>query len=257
MARCLGRIRIVHGAPFPPELQEVWRTRFGVQQVGGNTYGLTECFPLTTLEMGTAAPPGSSGKANSAHFDVRLFDDHDREVPVGEVGEVVCRPRRPGVMFDGYWRRPEAFATATRHLWFHTGDLGRFDADGFFHFVDRKKDYLRRRGENISSQEVESVVLAHPALSEVAVHAVASEVTEDDLKVTAVRVPDGGELTEAALFEWLKDRLPYFALPRYIEFRDALPVSPLGRVHKYQLRAEGRTAATWDRESAGVDWARR
>ncbi|MGE0214637.1 AMP-binding protein [Mycolicibacterium sp.] len=256
MKRCFGQIRVVHGAPFPAELQEIWRTRFGVQMVGGNTYGLSECFPLTTLPAGVAAPPGSSGKANTDSFDVRLFDDDDREVPTGEVGEVVCRPRRPGVMFDGYWRRPDAFVAAMGNLWFHTGDLGRFDEEGFFYFADRKKDYLRRRGENISSQEVEQVVLGHDGIAEVAVHAVKSEVTEDDLKVTAVLRP-GSSLTTAELFEWLKDRVPYFALPRYIEFRDALPVSAVGRVHKYQLRDEGCTPATWDRETAGVTWARR
>jgi len=258
MARCHGQIRIVHGAPFPPELQETWRTRFGVTQVGGNSYGLTECFPLTTLPGGVGSPAGSSGKANSADFDVRILDDEHREVPVGEVGEVVCRPRRPGVMFEGYWRRPEAFAAATRYLWFHTGDLGRFDAEGFFYFADRKKDYLRRRGENISSQEVENVILGHPGIAEVAVHAVPSEITEDDLKVTAVSAARNGEtLTEADLFEWLKERLPYFALPRYIEFREALPVSAVGRVHKYRLRDEGCTPTTWDRESAPVRWDRR
>ncbi|MBN9109397.1 MAG: AMP-binding protein [Pseudonocardia sp.] len=257
MARCHGRIRIVHGAPFPTELVETWKARFGVEQVGGNSYGLTECFPLTTLPGGVDSPAGSSGKANSADFDVRLFDDQHREVPVGEVGEVVCRPRRPGVMFEGYWRRPEAFAAVTRHLWFHTGDLGRFDADGYFYFADRKKDYLRRRGENISSQEVESVILGHPGIAEVAVHAVPSDVTEDDLKVTAVLAERTESLGEAELFEWLKERLPYFALPRYIEFRDALPVSAVGRVHKYRLRDEGCTPTTWDRESAAVQWDRR
>lgn len=256
MQRCHGQIRIVHGAPFPPALQETWHARFGVPLVGGNTYGLTEAFPLTTLAVGEPAPPGSSGKANDADFDVRLFDDRDREVAPGEVGEVVCRPRRANVMFAGYWRRPEAVAAVTRNLWFHTGDLGRFDADGFFYFVDRKKDYLRRRGENISSQEVEQAVLEHAELSEVAVHAVRSEVTEDDVKLTAVRT-EGSQLTERDLFEWLKDRLPYFALPRYVEFRDALPVSPLGRVHKYQLRDEGCTPATWDRDASDVTWDRR
>lgn len=255
MARCHGRIRVVHGAPFPAELQQRWRERFGVELVGGNTYGLTEAFPLTTLPVGAAAPPGSSGRANEDDFDVRLFDDLDHEVAPGEVGEVVCRPRRPNVMSKGYWRRPEATAAVTANLWFHTGDLGRFE-DGFFYFVDRKKDYLRRRGENVSSQEVEQALLAHPDLAEVAVHAVASELTEDDIKVTAVRSPGSG-LTELELFEWAKERVPYFALPRFIEFRAELPVSPLGRVHKYKLRDEGRTDSTWDREHAGVHWDRR
>ncbi|WP_206428465.1 AMP-binding protein [Mycolicibacterium stellerae] len=256
LTECHGQIRVVHGAPFPAELQQIWRSRFGVQLVGGNTYGLTEAFPLTTLLAGSPSPPGSSGKANIENFDVRIFDDNDREVRVGEVGEVVCRPRRPGVMFDGYWRRPEAFVAAMNNMWFHSGDLGRFDADGFFYFADRKKDYLRRRGENISSQEVEQVILGHPAIAEVAVHAVKSEITEDDLKVTAVLKPDG-RLSEGEMFEWLKDRMPYFALPRYIEFRDALPVSAVGRVHKYQLRDDGCTPTTWDREKANVTWDRR
>ncbi|MEE6140161.1 AMP-binding protein [Mycobacterium sp. 050128] len=256
MAACLGQIRVVHGAPFPAELQEIWRSRFGVQMVGGNTYGLTEAFPLTTLAAGSPAPPGSSGKVNIESFDVRIFDDDDCEVPVGEVGEVVCRPRRPGVMFDGYWRRPEAFAAAMNNLWFHCGDLGRIDDDGFFYFADRKKDYLRRRGENISSQEVEQVILGHDALAEAAVHAVKSDVTEDDLKITAVLKPNA-RISEIELFEWLKERMPYFALPRYIEFRDALPVSAVGRIHKYQLRDEGCTPATWDREQADVSWDRR
>ncbi len=255
MARCHGQIRVVHGAPFPAELQQTWRERFGVELVGGNTYGLTEAFPLTTLPVGEPSPPGSSGRANEDDFDVRIFDDLDREVPSGEVGEVVCRPRRPNVMFKGYWRRPEAVAAVTRNLWFHTGDLGRFD-DGFFYFVDRKKDYLRRRGENISSQEMEQALLLHEGLVEVAVHAVPSELTEDDIKVTAVRAP-GATLTEVELFEWARERVPYFALPRYIEFRDELPVSPLGRVHKYKLRDEGCTPSTWDREHADVAWDRR
>jgi crotonobetaine/carnitine-CoA ligase len=254
--RCHGQIRIVHGAPFPAELQATWRERFAVERVGGNTYGLTECFPLTTLEVGAPAPPGSSGKANDDDFEVRLFDDDDREVGPDEVGEVVCRPRRSNVMFKGYWRRPEAFAAVTRNLWFHTGDLGRIDDDGFFFFVDRKKDYLRRRGENISSQEIEVVLLSHDAISEVAVHAVPSELTEDDLKVTAV-LAEGAATEAGELFEWMKERVPYFALPRYIEFREALPVSHVGRVHKYQLRDEGVTESTWDRELAGVEWDRR
>lgn len=254
--RCRGQVRVVHGAPFPPALQQTWRDRFGVQLVGGNTYGLTEAFPLTTLPLGVPAPPGSSGKANDTDFDVRLFDDDDREVAPGAVGEVVCRPRRANVMFEGYWQRPEAVAAVTRNLWFHTGDLARFDADGFFYFVDRKKDYLRRRGENVSSQEMEQAILQHDAIREAAVHAVASEVTEDDVKVTAV-LADGASLEPIALFEWMKERVPYFALPRYIEFRDALPVSAVGRVHKYKLRDEGCTPSTWDRETAGVSWERR
>jgi crotonobetaine/carnitine-CoA ligase len=144
----------------------------------------------------------------------------------------------------------------TRNLWYHTGDLGRFDADGFFYFVDRKKDYLRRRGENISSQEQERIYLSHPDIHEVAVHAVLSEHAEDDVKVTAVRV-EGSTLTEAELFEWARERVPYYALPRYIEFRETLPRSVLNRILKYRLRDEGFTPQTWDRERENVTWDRR
>jgi carnitine-CoA ligase len=253
---CFGQIRMVHAVPFPAALQELWRRRFGVKIPGAFGYGMTEVFPITYSAPDDQAPPHSAGRVNHEDLEVRLVDDEDNEVKPGEVGEVVCRPRRANVMFEGYWRRPEATVEATRNLWFHTGDLGRFDEAGFFYFADRKNDYMRRRGENISSQELEATYLTHPDILQVAVHAVPSEMTEDDVKVTAVLQP-GSSLTPTALFEWSKECVPYFALPRYIEFRSELPVSPLGRVHKYLLRDEGCTATTWDRESAAVSWERR
>ena len=159
-------------------------------------------------------------------------------------------------MFAGYWRRPEETLAVFRNLWFHTGDLGRLDRDGFLFFVDRKKDYLRRRGENISSFELERTFVAHDAVKDVAVHAVPSEQGEDDVKVTAV-LQEGAELTEEELCRWAVERVPYFALPRYIEFRADLPRNPVGRVLKYQLREDGVTAATWDREAADFQFERR
>jgi crotonobetaine/carnitine-CoA ligase len=159
-------------------------------------------------------------------------------------------------MFEGYWGQAEATVAASRNWWFHTGDIGRIDEDGFLYFVDRKADYLRRRGENISSYEVESVLLTQGALADVAVHAVPSAMTEDDLKVTAT-VKDGAAVTEEELFRWCIDELPYFALPRYIEFRAELPRSPLGRVLKRTLRDEGVTAATWDADAAGIAYEKR
>ncbi|MCX2930849.1 AMP-binding protein [Mycobacterium sp. CVI_P3] len=254
--RCFGQIRMVHAVPFPAGLQDVWRKRFGVKIPGALGYGMTEVFPITFSEPDDQAPPESAGRVNGEDLEVRIVDDEDNEVTVGEVGEIVCRPKRSNVMFGGYWRRPEATVAATRNLWFHTGDLGRFDEAGFFYFVDRKNDYMRRRGENISSQELEATYLTHPDILQVAVHAVPSELTEDDVKVTAVLRVESA-LTPTELFEWSKEWVPYFALPRYIEFRSELPVSPLGRVHKYQLRDEGCTATTWDRETAGVSWERR
>jgi carnitine-CoA ligase len=252
---CRGQLRHISGAPFPAELQRIWKDRFGVQTAGSNVYGISEAAPLTSLDHGAAYPSGSSGRRNDS-FEVRIVDEDDRELPPGEVGEVIARPRRPHVMFEGYWRRPEDTLRVLGNLWLHTGDLGRFDDEGFFWFVDRKKDYLRRRGENISSVEMETTFLQHPDIAEVAVHAVLSAFTEDDVKVTAV-LRDGATLTEEALCRWSFDRVPYFAIPRYIEFRTALPRNPVGRVLKYQLRDEGCTAATWDRESAGLEVPRR
>ncbi|KFX61955.1 ATP-dependent acyl-CoA ligase [Paraburkholderia fungorum] len=253
--RCFGQIHTVRGNPFTEENKKVWRERFGARQVGGNGYGLTEACVITSLPAGEYAAPGSSGK-RIADFDVRIVDDLDRELPVNTPGEIVCRPLRPDIMFMGYWRRPEETLKLMRNMWFHTGDIGKFDDDGFFYFVDRKKDYLRRRGENISSFEMESAFARHPDIAEVAVHAVPSDKGEDDVKVTAILNP-GSALTAEALFHWATDAVPYYALPRYIEFRETLPKNPQGRILKYQLRDEGKTAATWDIEATDIKVAKR
>jgi carnitine-CoA ligase len=249
------RLRLCAAAPMPPDIDRIWNERFGCKTFSAG-YGLTEASLLSMLTAGEANKPGAAGKPNTVDFDVRIVDDDDVEVPVGEIGEIVCRPTGPNLMFAGYWRRPEETLAVVRNLWFHTGDLGRIDGDGFLFFVDRKKDYLRRRGENISSFEMERTYHAHPAIKDVAVHSVASDVGEDDVKVTAVLQPDV-VLTEAELCEWSVERVPYFAVPRYIEFRDDLPRNPVGRVLKYQLRDDGVTAATWDREAAGLTFERR
>jgi crotonobetaine/carnitine-CoA ligase len=249
------RLRLCAAAPMPPDIDRIWNERFGCKTFSAG-YGLTEASLLSMLPAGEPNKPGAAGKPNTVDFGVGIVDDDDVEVPLGEIGEIVCRPTGPNVMFAGYWRRPEETLAVLRNLWFHTGDLGRIDADGFLFFVDRKKDYLRRRGENISSFEMERTYHAHPAIKDVAVHSVASDVGEDDVKVTAVLQPDVA-LTEAELCEWSVECVPYFAVPRYIEFRDDLPRNPVGRVLKYQLRDDGVTAATWDREAAGLTFERR
>ncbi len=249
MARCFGQVHTVKGNPFPEDIKQIWRERFGAKKIGSNVYGLTEGL-LTSMPADGAYAEGSSGKA-APELDVRIFDDNDNEVPVGVSGEVVCRPLMPDIIFKGYWRRPEDTLKVMGNMWFHTGDIGRFDEDGFFYFVDRKKDYLRRRGENISSFEMETSILAHPAIEQVAVHAVPSNLQEDDLKVTAKLKP-GAVLSEEALCRWLIERVPYYAVPRYIEFRAELPVNPQGRVLKFQLRDEGATPATWDIETTDI-----
>jgi crotonobetaine/carnitine-CoA ligase len=247
---CYGQLHTVRGSPFPASLQEKWRKRFGVRRAGSNSYGLTEAARVTGLRHDEEAPPGSSGRVND-DFEVRIFDEDDNELPASAPGEIVIRPRRPHIMFEGYWNRPADTLKIMRNMWLHSGDIGKFDENGYLYFVDRKKDYLRRRGENISSFEVETGLRAHPAVADVAVHAVFSDVGEDDVKATIV-LKDGQTLTEQEMCHWAIERLPYFTIPRYFEFRKDLPRNSVGRVLKYQLRQEGCTPGTWDREKAGL-----
>ncbi len=248
-------LRLLGAAPMPVEVDRVIRDRFGLKTFSG-AYGVTEASLISWQPPGVENRPNAAGVINDQYFDVRIFDDEDHEVPVGTDGEIVIRPKRPHVMFEGYWGRPEETVATSRNLWYHTGDIGRVDEDHYLYFVDRKADYLRRRGENIASFEVERILMGHGALADVAVHAVPSPMTEDDLKITAT-VKDGASVTEEELFRWCIDRLPYFALPRYIEFRAVLPRSPVGRVLKRELRTEGVTASTWDVEAAGIAYERR
>jgi crotonobetaine/carnitine-CoA ligase len=247
MERCRGQIRTIVAAPMTPALAERLRERFAIKWVTGFTYGSTECGQALEARYDLPLPPGSCGRANAA-FDVRIFDENDQEAPPNTPGEIVVRPRQPYVMFSGYWNNPEATMKAQRNLWHHMGDRGRMDEDGNFFFVDRTKDALRRRGENISSYELEISFLRHPDIAEVAIVAVPSEVLEDDVKATIVLKP-GAAVTEADMLEWAKPRVPKFALPRYIEYRDELPKNALGRVLKFVLREEGVTAGTWDSQA--------
>lgn len=249
------RLRLCAAAPMPPDTDRIWRERFGCATFSAG-FGLTEASLISLLPAGEPNKAGAAGRLNDEEFEVRIVDDDDQPVAPGVVGEIVCRPKGPNLMFAGYWRRPEATVEVTRNLWFHTGDLAMVDEDDFLFFVDRKKDYLRRRGENISSFEMERTFLAHPAIKDVAVHAVPSDQGEDDVKVTAVLQEDV-TVTEEELCRWSVDQVPYFAVPRYIEFRSDLPRNPVGRVLKYELRDDGVTATTWDREQSGFTFDRR
>jgi crotonobetaine/carnitine-CoA ligase len=248
-------LRLIGAAPLPIEVDDVIRSRFGVATFSG-AYGVTEASLVSWQPPGVRNKPNAAGVINDDHFDVRIFDDDDNELARGSEGEIVLRPKRPHTMFEGYWGRPEATVATSRNWWYHTGDVGRIDDEGFLFFVDRKADYLRRRGENISSFEVERTLMRHGGLADVAVHAVPSELTEDDLKITAT-LKEGASLTEEALFRWCIDELPYFALPRYIEFRAELPRSPVGRVLKRDLRSEGIGPTTWDADASGITYDRR
>jgi crotonobetaine/carnitine-CoA ligase len=248
-------LRMIGAAPLPVEVDELLRRRFGIETFSG-AYGVTEASLVSWQPPGVRNRPNAAGIINDAYFDVRIFDDDDNELPRGTDGEIVIRPKRPHVMFEGYWGRPEATVETSRNWWYHTGDIGRIDDDDYLYFVDRKADYLRRRGENISSYEVESILMRHGSLADVVVHAVPSQLTEDDLKITAI-VAEGASVNEEELFRWCIEQLPYFALPRYIEFRAELPRSPVGRVLKRELRAEGVTATTWDADASGITFEKR
>jgi crotonobetaine/carnitine-CoA ligase len=248
-------LRLIGAAPLPTEIDDILKQRFGIDTFSG-AYGVTEASLVSWQPPGVENKPNAAGVVNDEHFDVRIFDDDDHELPRNTEGEIVLRPKRPHTMFEGYWGRPQATVDASRNWWYHTGDIGRIDGDGYLFFVDRKADYLRRRGENISSFEMERTFVAHPAIKDVAVHAVVSAQGEDDVKVTAV-LQEGVTVTEEELCRWSVDQVPYFAVPRYIEFRDDLPRNPVGRVLKYELRDDGVTARTWDREASGFTFDKR
>ena len=179
------------------------------------------------------------------------MDGNDCEVPVGTVGEMIVRTDRPWGMNSGYYKNPAATASAWRNGWFHTGDAFRRDADGYYYFVDRIKDAIRRRGENISSFEVEADVQAHPDVREVAAIGVPNELSEEDVLVVVAPI-DGRVIDPAGLLEFLRPRMAHFMLPRYVRVLSELPKTPSSKVMKHELRQQGVTGDTWDRERAGI-----
>lgn len=241
--------RVMMAVPIPADLHRPIEQRYGLRIVVA--YGLSECVPVLVSSFDDPPPQGSSGRGNPL-FDVRLFDDDDQEVAPGQVGEIVCRPLEAHIMSEGYINDTEATTKLWRNLWFHTGDLGRADEAGFIFFVDRKKDYLRRRGENISSFEVERAVSAHPAVVEAAAFGVPSDIGEDELMITVV-VDPVKSLTPHELMDHCVQNIPYFAVPRYIDFVSELPRNPVGRVQKFELKKQGVTPSTWDRTAAGYE----
>jgi crotonobetaine/carnitine-CoA ligase len=231
--------------PLFPEADD-FRRRFDVKVA--TTYGSTEVS--APLRMGfDEADWTTCGVVKDDVFEVRIVDDDDNEVPPGVPGELVIRAKEPWVLMAGYWRHPEWTITAWRNLWLHSGDVMKRDAAGKLYFVDRAKDAIRRRGENISSMEVETEVNAHPDVLESAVIPVASEHTEQD--VMAIVVPRPGRSIDAgALIDFLTPRMASFMVPRYVDVVDALPKTPTGKIQKFDLRARGVTPTTWDREQA-------
>lgn len=239
-------LKLMRASPWMPEF-ESFEKRFDLKLMTG--YGTTETGIVCVSPIDEKIRPGSCGKPLKA-YDVRIFDDHDIELGPKDVGEIVVRGNEPYTQMDGYYDMPKETLKSYRNLWYHTGDFGYKDEDGYLYFVDRKKDALRRRGENISSFEVEEVINSHPKVAESAVVAIPSEFGEDDVK-TAVVLKQGKRMTPEELIAFCEDRMAYFAVPRYVVFKDFLPKTATLRIEKYKLRDEGITPDTWDRERAG------
>ena len=220
-----------------------FEARFGVRTL--EAFAMTETSHLL-YNPWPERVMGSTGRAHE-DWELQLVDDRDVPVPVGQPGELVGRPRKPYIAMQGYLNKPQATLDAWRNLWFHTGDILRRDEAGNYYYVDRKKDRIRRRGENVSSSEVERGVAAHPAIAECVVLAQPAPTREDDIRLVAVLKPDV-TLTPSALHAWLKDHLPRHMLPRYIEFINALPRGGTDKVDKLRLQRDGLSASAWDAE---------
>ena len=245
------RTRIALAPGVPERFHGVFAERTGIALLEG--YGSTE----TNFALGgtlSEQRPGTMGRV-APEFDAIVADEHDAPVPDGEPGELLLRATPPFAIATGYFGMADKTVDAWRNLWFHTGDRVVRDADGYFRFLDRLKDAIRRRGENISSYEVEQVLQAHPAVATVAVYAVRSELAEDEV-MAALVYKAGHAPTPEALLDFCQPRMPYFAVPRYLRVLDDLPRTENGKVRKFRLREEGITGDTWDRDAAGYRVAR-
>jgi crotonobetaine/carnitine-CoA ligase len=242
-------LRFISAAPIAADAYPAIEKRYGCRIV--TMYGMTEAFPIAVKGVADEGVPGTSGRPNP-NFDVRIVDEHGGALPAGAVGEIACRARSPHVMSEGY---VGAGSRVQPHPeWFRTGDLGRLDPDEngnqTLTYVDRIKDALRRRGENVSSVELETVVMHHPAVAEAAAVGVPSELGEDDILVVLTLRP-GATLDCAELLDFCAARMPYFCVPRFVETVDELPKNGIGRIRKDLLRARGLNDDTWDREQHG------
>jgi crotonobetaine/carnitine-CoA ligase len=239
-------LRVMMGGGAPPHIWEAFEKRFGLKLVEG--YGMSEIgLPMMNTLKDTKKQ--TCGKLRNDYM-VKVVDDNGVEVGPNTPGEVLLRTLSPYCMLWEYYKMPDKTVEAWRDLWFHTGDYLYCDDEGYFHFVDRKKDALRRRGENISSFEVEKGIGSHPSVLESAAVAVKSELGEDEVMVCLTLKP-GHTLKPEELIAFCEERMAYFMIPRFLRIMDALPKTPTERVQKYQLRQEGVTPDTWDREKAG------
>lgn len=246
------RVRLILGPGVPAQLHDEFLERTGIRLLDG--FGSTE----TNYVLGQTIEEQRNGYMGrvSAGFEARVVNEADEEVADGVVGELLLRAHEPYAFALGYYGMPEKTVEAWRNLWFHTGDRVVRDADGYYRFVDRLKDMIRRRGENISAFEVEEALSSHPAIEAVAVFAVQSDLAEDEVMAKIVLRP-GQEVAYEALMQHCEPRLAHFAVPRFIEFTESLPKTENGKIQKFKLRDEGIGPNTWDREKAGYQLKRR
>ena len=239
-------VRVALAPGVPARYHEAFTSRFGIDIVDG--YGSTETNFVIGDPPGDQRP-GTMGRVRPG-FHVAVVDGEDNPVAEGEPGELLVRPVEPFSVATGYFAMPDKTVEAWRNLWFHTGDRVARDPDGRFRFLDRMKDAIRRRGENISSFEVEQVLVGHPAIANAAVFPVSSELAEDEVMAAIVLKP-GASLTPVELLDYCSPRLPYFAVPRFLDFVEDLPRTENGKVRKFQLRERGVGPETFDREKIG------
>ena len=243
------QLRIINQQPLAHDAAAFAR-RFNVKLY--TQFDSTELGPALASEVfdgHQSFPPGYCGRVRDG-FEVRLVDSNDQEVPIGQIGEYTVRSELPWIITPAYFGMPEATTAAWRNGWFHTGDAFRCDEAGNYYFVDRIKDTIRRRGENISSMEVEQEILAYPEVSAVAAYGVPSEHGEDEVMVT-IEPKMGKTIDPFQLLEFLVVRVAHFMVPRYVRFIQKLPRSATDKIQKAELRSEGVTADTWDRVVAG------
>ena len=246
------RVRLALGPGVPPDMIASFGERTGVRILEGYASTETNFIIGSTIDL---QKPGTIGRVRPG-YHARVVDDEDFEVATGVAGELLLRADEPFAFASGYFGMPDKTVEAWRNLWFHTGDRVVRDAEGNFRFLDRLKDAIRRRGENISSYEVEQVLLLHSAVEMAAVFPVRSELAEDEVMCAIVLKP-GRRLDPIELMTFCEPRMPYFSIPRFVDFVPELPRTENGKVQKFKLRERGAGAGTWDREAAGYVLRRR
>lgn len=244
-------LRLCMTVPVPKEIYQEMQQRYGVTLT--SVFAMTENFAMTRFTPDD--PPdkaGSAGRTLGA-CELRIVDDDERDLPAGQVGEIWMRPLQDGAMMKGYYKMPVETAREFVDGWFRTGDRGYLDSDGYLYFVDRKKEAIRRRGENISAYEVELILSRHPAILEVAAIPVASEMSEDDVMVYVV-LKSGQTLSHADVVHFAAEHMSYFMVPRFVEFVGELPKTASEKLEKYKLKqdAQARRGELWDREREGI-----